>query len=504
MTNNPGLVAIRLGTARINKDFNKFLHIINLQDYQENIDKIRITLSHIKDKSTNNTLLNIIQLKFKELENLFKQVYPSRVKRGLIDGLGSVIKFITGNMDHEDAMTINKEIELLKLNENIVINENNKQVKINEMMTERFNNISNHINTQQDAINEILSSLKVSGSLTNREENFIATIQYAYQIIYNIDLLYSHLMQLAQALNLAKLNILPTLILSPDELDHAFDFLKSQNLPIKSTHQVYELLTFQAYYNNTNIIFNVRIPTFDNITYTVNLLQPLPKNNKSIVIPYPFILSGKNSSYFLQKECSQLNKIYICYKEDLIKIPSDDTCFTQAIQGQNGNCTYETADNSTTKKLTSQHIIVTNAVNQSINTNCGIKQRLITGTALIYFNNCEITINGIIYKNIETSTTEQLHVLPLHDLQIQESKFLEKMSLQKLTNFHINNREKIEQIKTTATIQISAIYILIGICVVAVLIGYIIRRKKNSTIPSQVYFKSAVHPNEPRLLWNIP
>lgn len=39
-----------------------------------------------------------------------------RTKRGLIDGMGHAIKFITGNMDANDAQEINRQIGELQSN----------------------------------------------------------------------------------------------------------------------------------------------------------------------------------------------------------------------------------------------------------------------------------------------------------------------------------------------------------------------------------------------------
>ncbi|GJQ70323.1 hypothetical protein Trydic_g22759 [Trypoxylus dichotomus] len=50
-----------------------------------------------------------------EIESLIKQILPShRQKRGIMNGLGSVIKIITGNMNQEDVERINQQIQDLQ------------------------------------------------------------------------------------------------------------------------------------------------------------------------------------------------------------------------------------------------------------------------------------------------------------------------------------------------------------------------------------------------------
>lgn len=122
---NPGLFPLKLGTTQIQTDHWTFVHIFNLDDLmneynvlEDSFTQIRLALDNSIDNKSyvreyQNTvnlvidLQNKIKLQFEQLNpiNTLKNNLTSknRIKRGLINGLGSIIKIITGNLDHEDA-----------------------------------------------------------------------------------------------------------------------------------------------------------------------------------------------------------------------------------------------------------------------------------------------------------------------------------------------------------------------------------------------------------------
>lgn len=69
-----------------------------------------------------------------------------------INSIGSVIIYITGNMDANDAQTINgetQELQKIALN-SVSISENQKGLNI--QMMQRFQNPMDRINTEQETI----------------------------------------------------------------------------------------------------------------------------------------------------------------------------------------------------------------------------------------------------------------------------------------------------------------------------------------------------------------
>lgn len=252
-----GIIPLSLGTAKTIIDYKHLIHIIDIQAYIDNVHSIENTIELIKPIYLAKTALETTKSKLKGLRTKLDLLTPrSRSKRGLVNVLGSTIKFITGNMDYSDAERINKDIEELLANNNRLNTTYNQQMILNSNMIQRFENITNHINAEQATITKSIQDIQER----NRNALNPIQIQQLNQINYNIDILTQHFNNIAEAIVLSKLNIIPKLILDPSELTQIHRSLNN-TIDIISPEHIYELLELNAYYNDTNIIFNIQIPT---------------------------------------------------------------------------------------------------------------------------------------------------------------------------------------------------------------------------------------------------
>ncbi|KOB71583.1 Uncharacterized protein OBRU01_13754, partial [Operophtera brumata] len=83
-----------------------------------------------------------------------------RVKRGLIDGLGSVAKSITGNLDYTDALHYNQAMKSLENNENKLITELNNHLSLSKNWTSQYSNILDSIVDNQNKIEILVNKIK--------------------------------------------------------------------------------------------------------------------------------------------------------------------------------------------------------------------------------------------------------------------------------------------------------------------------------------------------------
>lgn len=135
MNDNPGILPLKLGNAQNKIDTWKFIQVFDITNLIQQFNEIQNQYFRIKIAFENNTnvsktykynfynsynLANLLQTK---INIQIKQINPlygannNRYKRGLIDGLGSIIKSITGNLDQYDAEKYNKAIENLSDNQ---------------------------------------------------------------------------------------------------------------------------------------------------------------------------------------------------------------------------------------------------------------------------------------------------------------------------------------------------------------------------------------------------
>jgi len=66
---------------------------------------------------------------------------------GLNNGLGTILKSISGNLDDNDGQNILAEINTLKVTSHALKNAQEKQENFDKQVIIRLNNITNHINS---------------------------------------------------------------------------------------------------------------------------------------------------------------------------------------------------------------------------------------------------------------------------------------------------------------------------------------------------------------------
>lgn len=106
ITSTNGLIAFKLGPARIKVGYNRMIHKVNLDEIRKNLEQIE-RLSH--NLSATDHLMDTFDFKLKRAHNKLKNLSPKRQRRGLINGLGTLVKFIAGNPDQDDLDLINSK-----------------------------------------------------------------------------------------------------------------------------------------------------------------------------------------------------------------------------------------------------------------------------------------------------------------------------------------------------------------------------------------------------------
>lgn len=414
LTNSKGLLPMKLGTARIILGYNNLIHIIRLDQYQQATNKIKQTLQNLEHVEPLQDSLSTTQAKLDELDHKLHTLFPNhRNRRGLVNGLGTLIKSITGNMDANDAAHLNQQIEILLNSDRNITNKLNLQSKLNLDMIERFQNITNHVNNQQQIIDEYLNttSFQFRNKIRTQDIN-IRYIQFLSHVNYNIDLLNNHLNSISEAIIFAKLNIIPRQILSKSELSKIGLELKNQNVTIKSNQHLYELLGIQAYYNSTNIIFNILIPILSSEASKMFHIIPLPFEESKMIQAKPYLAMNPSNIQYYDEKCPKLEGVYYCKKSTFEEATTNSRCIGNLILNKPAHCElYERTQNTQIFQPEPNYIILLNVPETMITSSCGPNQT-IKGSALIHFGNCNITINNIIYKPADATYWDEIHIFP--------------------------------------------------------------------------------------------
>lgn len=141
LQDGPGLLPFKLGPIKVISHYHSFLNHINLSDIRLQIQSVKTQVLEVGTQLNNKTLslfephIEYLSTKLERISEQLQTLKPNRKKRALIDGLGSVIKSISGNLDYTDAIKYNNAIKVLQDNEIKLESEISNHIKLNKEST---------------------------------------------------------------------------------------------------------------------------------------------------------------------------------------------------------------------------------------------------------------------------------------------------------------------------------------------------------------------------------
>lgn len=119
------MVAFKLKSTRIKIGYNRMIHKANLNSIENSIGNIeKITRSFKTIEHLEQTLLDKTKIAKDKLNSLI----PHRAKRGLMNALGTAIKFVAGNPDNDDLEILQQSLGVLQTQENKLANNQGRQI----------------------------------------------------------------------------------------------------------------------------------------------------------------------------------------------------------------------------------------------------------------------------------------------------------------------------------------------------------------------------------------
>lgn len=216
--------------TRYSQDFSNSYYIYysyNLSSILTEYDKLnkqKDTLQIYLQKGTDNYTMelethnNILNFNFYRLNNKIRVLFNKRIKRGLVNGFGTIIKTITGNLDASDGEKYDKLFKQIKQNENKLQNQNLENIRISKELTEKFNqqleNIKFNELVLKSRLVEIESFLK-----TEIEWQHLFLIKDTFnQLISTSINLIEILNEIETSLSFCNLNMIHSSIILPNDL----------------------------------------------------------------------------------------------------------------------------------------------------------------------------------------------------------------------------------------------------------------------------------------------
>ncbi|XP_055623731.1 uncharacterized protein LOC129767135 [Toxorhynchites rutilus septentrionalis] len=443
LNNNPAIFAIKVGKVFIKQGYHKLIHEFKLHPFHLILRQYETIIAELDQNPQLEEILKILKQKHRQASLILQKLTSKNRQKRSIELLGTIIKTITGNLDNEDLVMLNNQISSLKNSNNLLITENNEQIKINNIFEKRINNLTREAYRQSIEISSFIKQAKMSLDRALDWQHML----HLHNIVFNLDTIRYQLDTIFEAIQLSRLGVISTALLYPTELELATQLLKSQEIEITSYDQTYEYLEMMALHNDSSIVFVVKIPRLRNESYQLLRIEPIPIDQKSIKINSKFAITGEDESFLSDEKCNQIENTFLCNIEKLTNVTCDE-CYHQLLRGKPSKCTF-ISDTSTSaiKIMENNGILVKNAfIPIQLNNTCGYGPKNLTGMFFITFNNCSISIRNTRFDSKVFRFDKKPDILPLHFVTVNKTNIIVE-PMEMLHDLQTNNRHRINHLE---------------------------------------------------------
>jgi hypothetical protein len=452
LTHGNGFTLIQTNYTQLISSYRYIIHTVNLTEYERNIELIKSSLNLTCKYSP-----ELLQ-EFDQLQKEYLTLIPhSRVKRGLINVLGTGFKYLYGIMDDNDRKDIENHFKYLQMTNTELIKNNNNQITINDKMTKQLQNISSSINQSNKKITNKINEFYQAISQFDQE---IYQLHFEILIRKNMNTLINEIQKLKEIILMSRLNILSRDILTYDEII-------DNNITLDELSEIQLRI---AMYNSTLLLI-LSVPNYETTLYANIIIEPVPNKNDHLqLIPkVTRILSLNNILYYPTKYKKQLNKI-------------NDKCIQTLFQNPIIGCKFETNTETFVKTITENIALIVNSKDDLIQ-NCSTQNIQLNGTYLLKFENCQIQINQTIISN-----KNYVNHLILPNVLKEMTKLVDvsNITLEQIHFQNINNLDKITDVQYTHTQYRNSSFIVISL-LLCIIIGSSIIYYKQRKVHLQIY-----------------
>lgn len=237
-----------------------------------------------------NQISQSLNLKYEEVYADTKLGYRS--KRGLINGVGSFWKAISGNLDSSDGEYFNECIDKISRDESELENLMKNQITVTTSVIKSFNSTIQKLQIDEATFNEDIKDIEKTIYDITDNLSFIGaklkTLELCESLMESYIFLEATLDDILNSITFARLRIIHTSIITPKDLVNSLQdishSLRKNNLPLPVTittvSSYLDLIELEAYQTESKVVFVLRIPLIDPETYTLYRLSPIPIPDK--------------------------------------------------------------------------------------------------------------------------------------------------------------------------------------------------------------------------------
>lgn len=409
---------MNLGKVKIIKGYQRVLHKVDLEEVRANliyIENVSIQLN-LTDHLTDTFLY-----KLRIADNKLNSLYPKRHKRGLVNALGTVIKYVAGNPDQDDLELIQHNLGKIQTTENLIINNQNKQIKINNVLQKTVNKVSTTI-------------AKIAKQIKLDNENIRKDVE-EINLILNLDIIIKTLEDIEEQLIFSKTNILSKNIISTAEKEYIINFFKSQGIKLHYEDEIFEFVKCIATLKDDHVIFIVKIPTVENNEYDLIQLEATNINGSRINLETQYVAKFKKVIY------KQSNRCVLCDNRHQL----NDRCIYNILTNQAATCNMSKNTNQIiVREINPGTILLDTKRAIHISDSCG-EDQIVAAPTIIETENCTIRIlNQTFSSRLQTISSQEFST-PIFGKKIERDNYTPTM--EEMHQVNLQNLEEVTRIR---------------------------------------------------------
>lgn len=374
LDDGPGLLPYRLGLMKLATHYHTFLQYVHLNDIEVNVHSLQTQLFDFRERLTNDTY-SLYELQIDYLTNKLDKVLskldslePKRAKRGLVDGLGSIIKSISGNLDHTDALKYDEAIRTLESNQNNVISELNNHVSLSKEWMNKHTDVLEQLVKNQNKINHTIELILESNSY--KENSLIKYAKFA-QILEivgeNVEDMMQGLLRIENSLAFVHASSMHHSMIDITILSSMINKLKvlygRDRILDLELREYYDIIEPGSYYTDKQIVLVFQFPIVARDNFDLYKLAVVPNRYaQALIPPLPFIATNEMSFLYMEAECPKLNNWYLCEKSINHQLRTKPDCVQELITNEvlQETCQFTTVTlmREAMEKLDDQHYIL--------------------------------------------------------------------------------------------------------------------------------------------------
>ncbi|KAI5632082.1 baculovirus F protein domain-containing protein [Phthorimaea operculella] len=270
------------------------------------IEALDTSCKTIQDLSHCNAILLQLRHGYTELDyynqllltqHMGERTTRTRARRGLINGVGYLANSLFGVLDESFAEQYKKDINMLKENENHIVQlwknqtsiveaENNLLKRTEHIMNQQHKTINQHLMTLQNTLQQVKYATQENGAISD----FAIGAIIASNVLHNLQETQNALIDTVTDIYQGRFNLH---LLTPEQLIDELSTISSKlpkdvALPIDNIHsdlrKLYNLLNIKTRMMREYLIFEIKIPLISRDTYEILQIHSIPKLQETNII----------------------------------------------------------------------------------------------------------------------------------------------------------------------------------------------------------------------------